>query len=111
MATSGNERLVRDIELVHAVWRGRLQVDLDDPYHFDHPLDHVPGMALLGGLLDLVRRSGAANVELAGDRTVLSIAFPAFRELDGTVGLQVTLTGDSVSMRAESGNRSSARLI
>lgn len=86
------ELLVTDIEMVHAVWDGRLQVDVDDPYHFDHPVDHLPGMALLCGLLDLVRRSGAASLDLAGDRTVLSIAFPAFCELYGPVGLHVTRT-------------------
>jgi hypothetical protein len=76
------------------VWSGRLPIELDDPYHFDHPIDHLPGMALVCGLLDLVRRSGAANLESAGQRTTLSIAFPAFCELDETVRLRATRESD-----------------
>ncbi|MEU3464091.1 AfsA-related hotdog domain-containing protein [Streptomyces sp. NPDC006733] len=32
-----------------------LCVDVSDPFFFDHPLDHVPGMLLAAGLLGLVR--------------------------------------------------------
>lgn len=89
MAALASEHLVHDVELVSAVWSGRLDVRMDDPYHFDHPLDHVPGMALLEGLLELVRRSGAADLELATRRAELAITFPAFCELDGPIMLQV----------------------
>jgi A-factor biosynthesis hotdog protein len=83
-----SEQFVHDVELVSAVWSGRLDVRSDDPYHFDHPLDHVPGMALIGGLLELVRRSGAADLELPARRLGLAIAFPSFCELDAPVMLQ-----------------------
>jgi hypothetical protein len=89
MTASVNEPLVHDVELVSAVWSGQLDVRLDDPYHFDHPLDHMPRMTLLGGLFELVRRSGAAALELAPRRAVFSALFPAFCELDGMVALQV----------------------
>ncbi|WP_338320889.1 AfsA-related hotdog domain-containing protein, partial [Streptomyces lonarensis] len=32
-------------------WTGRLRVDESDPFFYDHPLDHVPGMLLLEGML------------------------------------------------------------
>jgi hypothetical protein len=58
-----------------------LHVDLDDPFFFDHPLDHVPGMLLVTGLLDLARPLAG------GDRVALSLAFTAVCELDEPVTL------------------------
>ncbi|MEV6974019.1 AfsA-related hotdog domain-containing protein [Kitasatospora sp. NPDC093806] len=59
-----------------------LRVDEGDRCFFDHPLDHVPGMLLVAGVLDLVlgqaeARSGAVG----GDRLRLSIAFERMCEL------------------------------
>ncbi|GAB3451551.1 AfsA-related hotdog domain-containing protein [Actinophytocola sediminis] len=84
----GDGVLVRDVDLVSAVWGGRLEVAPEDRYHFDHPLDHVPGMALVGGLLELVRRSGAADLGRTGRRMTLEVTFPAFCELEEQVYLQ-----------------------
>ncbi|MBB4912852.1 AfsA-related hotdog domain-containing protein [Actinophytocola algeriensis] len=109
MTALANE-LVDDVELVSAIWSGRLAVRADDPYHFDHPLDHIPGMALIGGLLELVRRSGAADLDIPNRRLSLSLTFPSFCELDGPVVLQATRipTGEagvdtSLSLLAEQG--------
>ncbi|GLW35654.1 AfsA-related hotdog domain-containing protein [Actinoplanes regularis] len=33
----------------------RLRVDQSDPFYFDHPLDHVPGMLLVCGMAELAR--------------------------------------------------------
>jgi hypothetical protein len=39
----------------------RLRVDRTDPFYFDHPLDHVPGMLLVCGAAELARtRAGDA---------------------------------------------------
>lgn len=81
-------RLAQDVRLVTATWSARLNVHLNDTYHFDHPLDHVPGMALIGGLLDLVRAAGAGSPELPGKQLVLSLLFPSFCELERPVELR-----------------------
>lgn len=38
-----------------------LAVDRRDSFFYDHPLDHVPGMLIVSGLLDLVRPLAGAN--------------------------------------------------
>ncbi len=77
-----------NVDVPAELWSGRLQLAMDDPYHFDHSLDHVPGMALVGGLLDLVRDSGAADLERADLRMALSVRFPSFCELSRPVDLR-----------------------
>ena len=58
--------------------------DLDDPFFFDHPLDHVPGMLLVTGLLDLV----LGGVVGSGGRVRTALWFPRFCELDEPVELR-----------------------
>ncbi|NEA28219.1 AfsA-related hotdog domain-containing protein, partial [Actinomadura bangladeshensis] len=60
-----------------------LVVDESDPFYFDHPLDHVPGMLLFSGLLEL---AGRADGLRAGGRrparVVAGLDFTRFCELD-----------------------------
>lgn len=72
-----------------------LAVALDDPYFFDHPLDHVPGLALVSGLLDIVR-SGGGELEADDRRIAFSFRFPRFCELNKPVRLEAidTLDGE-----------------
>ncbi|NJQ17232.1 AfsA-related hotdog domain-containing protein [Streptomyces bohaiensis] len=52
-------------------WTGRLRVDESDPFFYDHPLDHVPGMLLLEGMLrsaaHAADRGGVADTRRADD--------------------------------------------
>lgn len=41
-------------------WRGSLKVDEADPFFFDHPLDHVPGMLLVEAFLRAVEQRTSA---------------------------------------------------
>lgn len=81
------------------------EVDLNDPYHFDHPLDHVPGMALVGALLGLVRDSAAQDLGAAGHRLRLSVTFPAFCELTTPVHLRAVRAGTALTLLAEQAGR------
>lgn len=74
---------------------GVLDVDPTDPFYFDHPLDHVPGILLFIGLLDRVqaaRRQPAAGLPGtnggAGDagQLVAAFTFGRFCELDAPIG-------------------------
>ncbi|GAA1873437.1 AfsA-related hotdog domain-containing protein [Actinomadura bangladeshensis] len=60
-----------------------LVVDESDPFYFDHPLDHVPGMLLFSGLLELAARADGLR---AGGRRPARVAagldFTRFCELD-----------------------------
>ncbi|NIH82403.1 nitroreductase family protein [Amycolatopsis viridis] len=58
-----------------------LMADLDDPFFFDHELDHLPGMMLLSAALDLVRPAGADPA------VALTLDFRGMGELDGPVRL------------------------
>jgi hypothetical protein len=71
-------------------WRATLAADIDHPFFFDHPLDHVPGILLVTALLELVR--AAATAEQAAPtpswiRTALW--FPQFGELGEPTELRV----------------------
>jgi hypothetical protein len=63
-----------------------LLVDQNHPFFFDHPLDHVSGMLLMTGLLDLVRASADPFLGTrSGRRVRLSLKFVKFCELDQRV--------------------------
>ncbi|GAA3093019.1 AfsA-related hotdog domain-containing protein [Streptosporangium carneum] len=63
-----------------------LRVDRDHPFFFDHPLDHVPGMLLVTGLLDLVRaRTGVSRWTRGDHRIRLSLKFMRMCELGSGV--------------------------
>ncbi|MFB4297377.1 AfsA-related hotdog domain-containing protein [Actinomadura sp. NTSP31] len=60
-----------------------LVVDESDPFYFDHPLDHVPGMLLFSGMLDLAVRADAARSRgRRAGRVVAGLDFTRFCELD-----------------------------
>jgi A-factor biosynthesis hotdog domain len=65
-----------------------LRVDRDDPFFFDHPLDHVPGMLLVAGLLDVVRAAGGGGTD--ANRVALSLTFATLCELDEATALCAT---------------------
>lgn len=44
-------------------WTGRLRVDESDPFFYDHPLDHVPGMLLLEGMLRTAAHADRADAD------------------------------------------------
>src|SRR5262249_53866024 len=57
---------------------GRLIVDESHPYFFDHPLDHVPGILILEGTLQLVELLVPDNPYVAS----LDLSFKRFCEKD-----------------------------
>jgi A-factor biosynthesis hotdog domain len=59
-----------------------LHVDQDNSFFFDHPLDHVPGMLLVAGLLDLVRALDGEVGDARTRRLALSLTFSTLCELD-----------------------------
>ncbi|WP_433468772.1 AfsA-related hotdog domain-containing protein [Spirillospora sp. CA-128828] len=60
-----------------------LVVDESDPFYFDHPLDHVPGMLLFSGLLELAVRADALRARgRRPGRVVAGLDFTRFCELD-----------------------------
>jgi A-factor biosynthesis hotdog domain len=96
-----SQLLVRDLEQV-TIWSATLALDLDDPYLFDHPLDHLPGMALVAGLLDLLRISGTDHPERSGLQMSLSLDLSSFGELGPSVQLEAVI-GPHSGMFAEYG--------
>ncbi|MBG0831567.1 hypothetical protein HS041_27925 [Planomonospora sp. ID67723] len=80
--------LLRDLDLVTGTWSATLAVDSGDPYFFDHPLDHLPGMALVCGLLDLLRATGTGHPERPGHRMLMSLDLSTFCEQEVPVHLE-----------------------
>ncbi|GAA4425612.1 hypothetical protein GCM10023148_28560 [Actinokineospora soli] len=89
-----DQYVVRDLRQV-----ATLEVARDDPYFFDHPLDHMPGMALVCGLLDMVRRAGIGAPEAPGAWMSLSLEFPAFCELTAPVELEAVPLPGATALR------------
>lgn len=77
-----------------------LQIDTRHPFFFDHPLDHVPGMLLVAGLLDLIR----AEIP-AGSRLALALEFPSMCELDQPTQLTATLDSAGYQVTAAQDGR------
>ncbi|MET8153718.1 AfsA-related hotdog domain-containing protein [Actinoplanes sp. NPDC049668] len=65
----------------------RLRVDQDDPFFFDHPLDHVPGMLLVCGAVGLVRAGAGGE---SGDRIRAAMTFRNICELDPAPEVRVS---------------------
>lgn len=61
-----------------------LSLSLYDPYFYDHPLDHVPGMALICALLDLAGLGEPRTPALVH----LALEFPTFCEHGPEVSLR-----------------------
>ncbi|MEV0192887.1 AfsA-related hotdog domain-containing protein [Kitasatospora purpeofusca] len=62
-------------------------VDEKDVCFFDHPLDHVPGMVLVAGVLDALGDRAPEWVDKVGGRLRLSMSFDRMCELDSPVWL------------------------
>jgi hypothetical protein len=77
-----------------------LGIDPAHPFFFDHPLDHVPGMLLCVGLLDLIRDVAYVSGGPAAKRIRLSIKFTRVCELDHKVELSADSGSDGWTIRA-----------
>lgn len=65
-----------------------LGVNEADPFFFDHPVDHLPGMLLFHSAVALHERATGSRVASA------DIAFPRFAELRAPTRLQAAIDGD-----------------
>src|SRR5437763_1742787 len=69
-------------------WRAGLRVPHSEPSYFDHPLDHVPGILVVHGMLDLVSTIGGTDLDDPGCRLRAALSFPAM----GGLGVATTLS-------------------
>jgi hypothetical protein len=76
-------------EWTGAAWSAPIRIPLADPFFFDHPLDHVPGLLSIFGLLDLFSAVTGSHIDSADERMLVELAFPAICELDRPVMLSV----------------------
>jgi hypothetical protein len=78
------------------VLRAQLQVDESHPYFFDHPLDHVPGILLLEGVLQLVElaTTGATFVRS------LEVRFRRYTDKHEPITLELRRDGDTLQFAA-----------
>ncbi len=83
----GEEALLVDPVVTENSAEATLGVNEADPFFFDHPVDHLPGMLLL--------QSAVALHELATGSPVasVSITFPTFAELRTPTRLRATIDG------------------
>src|SRR5260370_15480409 len=70
-------------------WSAPLRIPYLHPFFFDHPLDHVPGMLTVCSLLDLAGAAVGDQLDHAGRRLRLSLAFPAICGLSRPTVLSV----------------------
>lgn len=76
----------------------RVVVDETDPYFFDHPLDHVPGILLVAAIEELVWRVAEAS---GGEAWISSLAlsFRRFCEKDRPIEIELTVGRDAAEGR------------
>jgi hypothetical protein len=87
-------------------WQAELRVDQSHPFFFDHPLDHVPGLLLLEGAVQLAQRFAPAQHFVAGIEAAFlryalfdaPIALNAARVAEGKIQVQISQAGH---LRAE----------
>jgi hypothetical protein len=77
----------------------RLGVDESDPFFFDHPVDHLPGMLLLHTAAVVHER------ELGVPPRFLSVGFPAFGELRVDTTVEAALSPEGAEVAFLQGGR------
>ncbi|MBI6619098.1 polyketide synthase [Pseudomonas corrugata] len=76
--------------------RAELVVDETHPYFFDHPLDHIPGILLLEGVMQLAELAmPSLNGRVAYVKT-LSIRFQQYVQKEGTIELHLEQEQDAL---------------
>lgn len=55
--------VISDVHQLTEGWQATLQVNEQHPYFFDHPLDHVPGILLIAGGLQLVDQANITSLD------------------------------------------------
>ncbi|HBU6430625.1 TPA: hypothetical protein MC498_004262 [Klebsiella oxytoca] len=55
---SFHEKIIFDLKRCDDGWQSVLRVNEQHPYFFDHPLDHVPGILLIAGALQMITDAG-----------------------------------------------------
>ncbi|MGW5049513.1 AfsA-related hotdog domain-containing protein [Actinokineospora sp. NPDC004072] len=90
--------LLRGPQRTDDVATAELALSPYDPYFYDHPLDHVPGMALICALFDLTR---FPHADPAPARLALRMDFPSFCES----GARVELIHKGAELAAEQDGR------
>lgn len=92
-------------ELIETVERGaehltaRLGIDESDPFFFDHPVDHLPGMLLLHSASVVHERVHGVPPRF------LTISFPAFGELRAETMIGATVGAHGVEAEFTQGGR------
>lgn len=81
--------------------RAELVVDETHPYFFDHPLDHVPGILLLEGVMQLIELAmPSLNGRVAYAKT-LSIKFQQYVQKEATIDLLLEQDQDAHGFQAK----------
>lgn len=69
--------------------RAQLLVNETHPYFFDHPLDHVPGILLIEGMLQLVELASPPRRGQVAYVKNMSVKFHHYVQKEGVIDLQV----------------------
>lgn len=75
-------------------WTAPLRVDLGHPFFFDHPLDHVSGIQIICGVLDMVTKLSGEPLERNDRRLLVDLRFRGICDLTQPTQLDVTTDGD-----------------
>ncbi|HET8643200.1 MAG TPA: AfsA-related hotdog domain-containing protein [Pseudonocardiaceae bacterium] len=78
------------------VWEASFDIDQNDPFFFDHPLDHAPAMLLLETVLRTAERAADESSEVVAERHLarLRLEFGRFCELTPAPVVQVRADAD-----------------
>ena len=92
-------------QAAEGVWTTKLVVEPAHPFYFDHPVDHLPGILQVAGLLELAIDATDGIPLQPGRRIGLALDFPSFAELDEPVELRCTADDTRWRLTAVQGGR------
>lgn len=82
-------QVITDIQRSAGSLRARLRVDETHPYFFDHPLDHIPGILLLEGVLQLIELATPPLSGRVAYVKTLNIKFQQYVQKDAPIELHL----------------------
>jgi hypothetical protein len=97
--TDTPEAVVGTLARTDTGWTAPLLVDLSHPFFFDHPLDHVSGIQIICGVLDMVTKLSGEPLERDDRRLLVDLRFRGICDLTQPTRLDVTTDGDEYGVR------------
>jgi len=97
----GQNKVITNVQRSARSLQAQLLVNEAHPYFFDHPLDHIPGILLLEGVLQLVELATPLLSGRAAYVKTLNIKFQQYVQKEGVIDLHLEQGSDPLVFNAK----------